>query len=171
MGYHYHVVTIADLHYGWAELNVYQKDLMKIKVNQNAVIYFDKIENGVSSKIFHLSPTLDEVTRTATARVRLNNKNGYWKPGMFISAQVLTKSINVEHAVTLNAIQNYEGGKVVFVKDGLSFIAHPVTVGMQNRKYAEILTGLHEGDVYVSEGAFVIKSELLKESFGGGHNH
>ncbi len=171
MGDHDHVVTIADLRYVWAELNIYQKDLMKIRINQNAKIYFDKIENGVNSKIFYLSPTLDEVTRTATARVRLNNKNGYWKPGMFISAQVLTKSVEVANAVELNAIQNYEGGKVVFLKEGKSFKLQPVTVGMVNGKYAEILTGLHKGDVYVSQGAFVIKSELLKESFGGGHNH
>ncbi len=171
MGDHEHVVTIADLRYVWAELNVYQKDLMKIKINQKADIYFDKIENGVSARIFYLSPTLDEETRTATARVRLNNKNGYWKPGMFISGQILTETVNVKHAVTLNAIQNYEGGKVVFVKEGESFRPQTVTVGKVNGKYAEILTGLNEGDIYISEGAFVIKSELLKESFGGGHNH
>lgn len=171
MGDHEHVVTIADLRYVWAELNVYQKDLMKIKINQKAVVYFDKIEDGVSSKIFYLSPTLDEQTRTATARIKLNNKYGYWKPGMFISSKVLTKTVDVEHAVTLNAIQNYEGEKVVFVKEGGSFRPQTVTVGMVNGKYAEILTGLNKGDIYISEGAFVIKSELLKGSFGGGHNH
>ncbi len=171
MGDHEHVVTIADLRYVWAELNVYQKDLMEIKINQKANIYFDTIESGVTTKIFYLSPTLDEVTRTATARARLNNKDGYWKPGMFISAHVLTKSVEVKRAVTLNAIQNYEGEKVVFVKEGKSFKPQSVTIGKVNEKYAEILTGLKKGDIYISEGSFVIKSELLKESFGGGHNH
>lgn len=171
MGDHEHVVTIADLSYVWAELNVYQKDLMKIKLNQKTDIYFDENEKGVSAKIFYISPTLDEETRTATARVKLNNKNGYWKPGMFISAQVLTKSVDVKYAVTLNAIQNYEGGKVVFVKEGNSIEPRTVTVGLVNSRYAEILSGLNDGDIYVSEGAFVIKSELLKGSFGGGHNH
>jgi len=171
MGDHEHVVTIADLSYVWAELNVYQKDLMKIKLNQKANVYFNKIDNGVMAKIFYISPTLDEETRTATARVKLNNKDGYWKPGMFIAAQVLTNSVSVKHVVTLNAIQNYEGDKVVFLKEGESFRPQTVTVGLVNGKYAEILTGLNDGDIYISEGAFVIKSELLKESFGGGHNH
>lgn len=166
-----HVVTVADLRSVWAELNVYQKDLMNIKVGQNAQVYFDEIENAVNGKIFYLSPTVDQHTRTATARVRLNNNSGYWKPGMFITAKVLTECLNVEYAVTLNAIQNFEGQKVVFVKEGEGFRPQPVTIGKINTKYAEVLSGLHKGDTYIAQGAFVIKAELLKESFGGGHNH
>lgn len=166
-----HIVTIADLSSVWAELNVYQKDLNKIKIGQNAQVYFDQIENAVNGKIFYISPTVDEHTRTATARVRLNNSSGYWKPGMFITAKVLTDFIEVDQAVTLNAIQNFEGQKVVFVKDGERFRPQPVTIGKTNTKYAEVLSGLNSGQKYIAEGAFVIKSELLKESFGGGHGH
>ena len=166
-----HIVTIADLSSVWAELNVYLKDLNKIKIGQNAQIYFDQIENAVNGKIFYLSPTVNEATRTATARVRLNNSSGYWKPGMFITANVLTDFIKVDQAVSLNAIQNLEGQKVVFVQDGKGFRPQPVTTGKTNTNYAEVLSGLNTGQKYVAEGAFVIKSELLKESFGGGHGH
>jgi len=166
-----HVVTIADLRSVWAELNVYQKDLRKIKVGQNAQVNFDDIENAVTGKIFYISPTVDEHTRTATARVRLNNKSGYWKPGMFITAKVLTEYLNVEQAVTLNAIQNFEGQKVVFVKEDEGFRPRPVTIGKTNTKYVEILSGLGEGQEYIAKGAFTVKAELLKASFGGGHGH
>jgi cobalt-zinc-cadmium efflux system membrane fusion protein len=166
-----HIVTVADLSSVWVELTVYQKDLNNIKVGQNAQIYFDKIENAVKRKIFYLSPTVDEQTRTATARVRLINSSGYWKPGMFITGKVLTDFVEVDHAVTLNAIQNFEGQKVIFVKDGEGFRSQPVTIGKLNTIYAEVLSGLHEGQTYIAEGAFVIKSELMKESFGGGHGH
>jgi membrane fusion protein, heavy metal efflux system len=171
IGDHSHAVTIADLRSVWVELNVYQKDLMNIKINQKAKIYLDKIENGIESKIFYISPIVNKETRTAIARAKLNNNSGYWKPGMFISAKVLTENNEVKHAVELDAIQNFEGRKVVFVKEGNSFRPKPVTIGMRNGKYAQILTGLKADDNYISEGAFVIKSELLKESFGGGHNH
>ncbi|MBU1100563.1 MAG: efflux RND transporter periplasmic adaptor subunit [Bacteroidetes bacterium] len=166
-----HIVTVADLSSVWAELNIYQKDLRKVKVGQHADVYFDVVENAVNAKVFYLSPTVSEETRTATARLRLNNNNGYWKPGMFITAELLTDYVNVEQAVTLNAIQNFEGQKVVFVKEGEGFEPRPVTIGKTNTKYAEILTGLNKGDSYIAQGAFVIKSELLKESFGGGHGH
>ena len=166
-----HVVTVADLSSVWAELNVYQKDLKKIRVGQTAEIYFDEINNAVNGKIFYLSPTLDEHTRTATARVRLNNTMGSWKPGMFVSSRVLTDLIKVEQAVTLNSIQNFDGQKVVFVKDGYGFKPQPITIGKTNTKYAEILSGLNKDQNYIAQGAFVIKSELLKESFGGDHDH
>lgn len=162
-----HVVTIADLNSVWAELNVYQKDLNKINVGQNAKVYFDEIKNAVDRKIFYLSPTVDEHTRTATARVRLYNSSGYWKPGMFITAKVFTDFVNVDQAVKLNAIQNFEGQRVVFIKDGEGFRPQPITVGNTNSKYAEILSGLNNGQQYIAEGAFVIKAEILKESFGG----
>ena len=166
-----HIVTIADLSSVWAELNIYQKDLNKIKIGQNAQVYFDQIENAVNGKIFYISPTVEEHTRTATARVLLNNSSGYWKPGMFITAKVLTDIIKVDQAVTINAIQNFENQKVVFVKDGEGFKPQPVTIGKTDTKYAEVLSGLITGQKYISAGAFVIKSELLKESFGGGHEH
>jgi cobalt-zinc-cadmium efflux system membrane fusion protein len=162
-----HVVTIANLNSVWAELNVYQKDLNKIKVGQNAKVYFDEIKNAVDRKIFYLSPTVDEHTRTTTARVRLNNSSGYWKPGMFITAEVFTDFVNVDQAVTLNAIQNFEGRRVVFVKDGEGYRPQPITIGNTNTEYAEVLSGLNSGQTYIAEGAFVIKAELLKESFGG----
>jgi len=166
-----HIVIVADLSSVWAELNIYQKDLNKIKIGQNAQVYFDQIENAVNGKIFYLSPTVDEHTRTATARVRLKNSSGYWKPGMFITAKVLTDYVEVDQAVTLNAIQNFEGQKIVFVKEGEGFRPQPVTIGKTNTNHAEIMSGLHDGQTYIAQGAFVIKSELLKESFGGGHGH
>jgi cobalt-zinc-cadmium efflux system membrane fusion protein len=166
-----HIVTVADLSSVWAELTVYQKDIDDIKLGQSAQIYFNDIENAINGKIFYISPTVDEHTRTATARVRLNNSSGYWKPGMFITGKVLTDFVEVDQAVTLNAIQNFEGQKVVFVKEGEGFRPQPVTIGKTNTNYAEVLTGLNSGQTYIAEGAFVIKSELLKESFGGDDDH
>ena len=166
-----HVVTIANLNSVWAELNVYQNDLQKIKIGQWVDIYVNKLEKSVKGKIFYISPTVDEHTRTATARVSLNNSRGYWKPGMFVNSRVSTNSVKVKKAVTLNSIQNYEGQKVVFVKMDDGFVPQPVTLGRTNSTYVEIVSGLSEGQTYIAEGAFVIKSELLKESFGGGHGH
>jgi cobalt-zinc-cadmium efflux system membrane fusion protein len=166
-----HVVMVADLSSVWAELGIYQKDLNKISVGQTAEVYFDKIENAVNSTIFYISPTVNQHTRTATARVRLNNKQGYWKPGMFVTAQVLTEFLNVNLAVEINAIQNLEGQQVVFIRDGDGFRAQPVSIGRTNTVYAEIVSGMNAGQEYIAQGAFTIKAELLKESFGGGHDH
>ena len=59
----------------------------------------------------------------------------------------------------------------MFVKTAEGFTPRPITTGRVNSKYAEVLSGLKGGETYISQGSFVIKSELLKESFGGDHNH
>ena len=63
-----------------------------------------------------------------------------------------------------------DGKNVVFVIDKEGFRPQPVSVGLENNNLVEILSGLHPGQKYAAEGAFTIKSELLKESFGGDHH-
>ena len=166
-----HVVTVTNLSTVWAELNIYQKDLKNIKLGQNADIYFDEKGKTETGKIFYLSPTLDQRTRTGKARVKLNNRTGIWKPGMFITAKVFTNVVNAERAVSLSAIQNFEGNKVVFVESPEGFRPQQITIGKLNSKYAEVLEGLNHGQIYITKGAFTVKAELLKESFGGDHGH
>ncbi len=90
---------------------------------------------------------------------------------MFITAKILTLSKNASLVVDKNAIQLFEGQSVVFVRDKEGFHPQPVSVGIQNDNTVEILSGLHAGQPYIAQGAFTIKAELMKESFGGGHNH
>jgi cobalt-zinc-cadmium efflux system membrane fusion protein len=165
-----HVVTVANLSSVWASLTVYQKDLTKIKVGQNVEISTVDKSKVKKSKIFYVSPIVDEETRTSTARVRLNNNSGFWKPGMFITGKIFTTSKKVPMVVNKNALQLFKGETVVFVQDKKGFRPQPVSIGLENNKLVEILSGLHQGQKYAAEGAFTIKSEFLKESFGGDHH-
>ncbi|NHZ87130.1 MAG: HlyD family efflux transporter periplasmic adaptor subunit, partial [Planctomycetia bacterium] len=94
-----HAITVADLSSVWASLTVYQKDLTKIKVGQDVDIITIDESNVTKSKIFYVSPIVDEETRTSTARVNLNNTSGFWKPGMFISGKVFITDKKVPMAV------------------------------------------------------------------------
>ncbi len=162
-----HIVMIANLNNVWAELNIYQQDLGKVKVGQNVEITSPHSKTVFKGKLFYISPIVDEATRTAVARVKLNNRNGIWKPGMFVSGSVLTNHKTVKIAVPKNAVQILNGEKVIFVSNGKGFRPQVVTLGMENNKLIEVIDGLHIGDKYISKGAYTIKSEILKESFGG----
>ena len=162
-----HIVLVANLTNVWAELNIYQQDLGKVKVGQNVEITSPHSKTVFKGKLFYISPVVDEATRTAVARVKLNNKRGTWKPGMFISGSVLTNYKTVNIAVPVNAIQILNNQKVVFVSGAEGFQPQVVTLGMENNKLIEVIDGLHAGDKYVAKGAYTFKSEILKESFGG----
>ena len=166
-----HKITIADLSRVWANLNIYQKDLAFIKPGRKVVISAGPGTKTATGTISYISPVVDERTRTATARVVLPNSDGRWKPGLFISAQVIIGKDPVAILVPKTALQTFENQTVVFVKDKEGFHPQIVRIGRSNTKAVEIVDGLEPGQQYVSKGGFTIKAELQKESFGEGHGH
>lgn len=166
-----HTFTVADLSRVWAELTVYQKDMLNVREGQTAIISAGGTVPDAEGRISYVSPVIDEASRTATARVILSNPQRLWRPGMFIAGKVLTDKSVVPIRVPKTALQTLEGQEVVFVQTNEGFQPQPVSIGRTNTKYAQIVAGLHEGQMYVTKGGFTLKAELQKESFGGGHGH
>lgn len=160
-------LTVANLDKVWAILNIYQRDLNKIKVGQKVSVtvgFQDEVEAGTIS---YVSPVVDEATRTATARVILNNASGKWRPGMFVNAKVIVGIQKAAVVIEKTALQTLDNKTVVFVKDNDGIKSMPVRVGKENDENVEIISGLKRGDKYVAKGSFTLKAEMLKESFGG----
>lgn len=166
-----HTFIIADLSKVWVNLSVYQKDLPDIQLGQKVYISAGPNTKEIEGKISYISPVVDEKTRTATARVVLNNSDGYWRPGLFVSGKVIIGDETVSVFVPKTALENFENRTVVFVKHKEGFEPQPVTIGRSNTKAVEIVAGLKPGQNYVSKGGFTLKAELQKEAFGEGHEH
>lgn len=160
-------ITVANLDKVWATFNIYQKDLGKIGVGQKALISGGSMDVEETGTISYVSPIVDERTRTASARVILNNQSGKWMPGMFVTAKVYVSEKKYPVVIEKSAIQNLEGRSVVFVKDDDGFKPQAVKTGNENNDNVEIISGLNAGDQYVSKNSFILKAEILKESFGG----
>lgn len=70
------------------------------------------------------------------------------------------------------AIQTLEGEKVVFVLEkGDIFAVRHVKLGYKVGDNRIITQGLSEGDLIVVRGAFYIKAEMSKATFGHAHVH
>jgi len=167
--------TLANLSRVWANLTVYQKDLGRIKTGQKVLIRhrFDlNPTETMPGVISWISPILDERTRSAVARVVIDNNQGQWQPGLFINAQVVIKQIRADIVIPLTALQTIDGQTVVFIQheDG-DFEPQTVQTGRRDFQYVEIIQGLKSGQRYVSQHAFSLKAQLQKGSFGHGHSH
>lgn len=165
------VFTIADLDTVWIVLTVFQKDLATIRTGQAA-----EISSGHSTQkgvISYISPTLDEKTRTASARIVLPNTGGEWKPGMFVTGRVPVFEITAPVVVPSTSVQRLEGEDVVFVREGDEFIPRPVIVGHRTPERVEIKEGLEPGAAYVRSGAFHLKAEIITSGIDphAGHGH
>jgi len=168
--------TIADLSKVWVNLTVYQKDLAFIQTNQKVMIstHFGLTDKETTSfsNIGWLSPVLDETTRSATARVVIDNASGHWRPGLFVRGKVNIAQTKAAIVIPLSALQTIEGTPMVFIQhEPGKFEPQVVQTGRRDHQQVEILQGLNAGQIYVSENAFVLKAQSQKSSFGHGHSH
>lgn len=158
--------TIADLSILWIILDIYEKDLPRIRPGQEVGVavraYPDEEFRG---KIAYVSDVVEERTRTVKVRVDIDNPEKRLKPGMFATAKISTtpqeaiEKLVVPHA----AVESHEGKQVVFVALGnYAFKMREIVAGEELDGYVEVLKGLEEGEEIVSKGAFYLKSELLK---------
>lgn len=167
------VVIVADLNSVWADLKVYPRDLRYIETGQHVVISADSEIPNTSGIISYIGPVVGTDSRTALARVVLDNKSGVFRPGLFVTAQVAVSKMQANIVVSKDAIQSLEGRKCVFVKDEHGFEPVFVEIGLENTNHAVILSGLTDGQEYVTKGAFSLKSKIVTSALDShaGHGH
>lgn len=166
------VFTVADLSVVWVYLTVYQKDLDSVRVGQPVTMQEQHGRHSAESKIDYVTPIVEESTRTATARLVMDNSKGVWRPGSFVTGEVIIDEFEVEIAVPRTALLVVQAKNVIFVKTKDGFEPRQVTPGRKDKVSIEILSGLKRGEQYISRGGFTLKSELERSSLeGGGHAH
>jgi len=166
--------TIVDLTHLWIQLDVYEKDLRHVGKNKTVDVAVDAYPGEkFTGEVTYLSDVLDESTRTARARVEIENPDGRLKPGMFASALISTPAEGGDAlTVPASAVQQVRGKPAVFVREGEGvFRAREITTGREAGGYVEVSSGVSQGDEVVTEGGFYLKSLMLRDEMGEGHAH
>ncbi len=164
------ICTIADLSKLWANFDVYEKDIADVKIGQKVTVRSSAYsEKAFEGKIVFISPRVDETSHTIKIRAVIENKDYSLKLGMFISAEIIYESNEEYLSVPTHAVQTMGNDKIIFIKakDG-KFVMKKINVKTETAE--EFLIGssseegaqVKEGDEVVIEGAFLLKSELLK---------
>ncbi len=154
--------TVADLSRVWLQADVYQKDIAKIRVGQDATITVDTYPGETfTGRLTSISDALDATTRTAKVRCEVQNRDGRLKFQMFATIELPVSAMHDALMVPSRAIQDIDGVSTVFVRvDDERFMPRPVRVGASLGDHTEIVEGLKPGDAVVTEGALMLKSKL-----------
>ena len=114
---------------------------------------------------------MDEKTRTVETHAEIANP-GTIKPGMLARGRIETGSGESVIRVPVEAVQDMEGKKVVFLPadEANTFVAREVSVGATEGGQTIIKSGLKSGEKVVVKGAFMVKAQAMKGE-GGGHGH
>ena len=164
---------VADLSSVWVNLTVHPRDLARVRAGSSVTIEFGHGIPGARGTIAFVSPAVDERSRTATARIVLENPDGQWRPGLFITGHVaLDESARARVIVPRTALQTLQDEAVVFIEADGGLTPRPVKVGRTNHTHVEIVEGLNLGDRYVAANGFALKAELGRASLEhAGHAH
>jgi cobalt-zinc-cadmium efflux system membrane fusion protein len=164
------LVQVADLSTMWAQLEVPEADAALVRPGQPVRIVFEATRGQPrEAKISRVAASIDPASRTVRARVELPNRDRTLKAGAFLRAQI---RVTVDHDALLvprDAVQRAESRTLVFVKrgDGL-FEPVAVRTGEVEGELVEVVSGLEPGAEVVTTGAFLLKTEIMKESIGAG---
>lgn len=160
---------VSDLSTVWAEMVIYAKDINTVKSGQNVTVKAAAFDAQARGNISYVGSLVGEQSRTAMARVVLNNSDKTWLPGLPINIELTASEVDVPLAVSLESIQTLNDETVVFGRYGTSFEARPVTLGRKDDKYAEVLSGLNAGEKYAAANSYLIKADIGKA--GASHDH
>jgi len=163
------IFTVVDTSTMYADLTVFPKDLSTVRLGQRATIKSTAANIEGTGEITFITAMLDPQTRTAMARVTLDNPGGQWRDGIFVSGFINTEEIEVPVAVSMDALQTLFDWTVVFGRYGDYFEARPLELGRNDGEMVEVLDGLHAGEQYAGGNSFAIKAELGKS--GAEHDH
>jgi cobalt-zinc-cadmium efflux system membrane fusion protein len=144
--------TIADLSTVWILCDVYENDIPKLKVGQEATIKLNAYpDKPLTGRISDIGPVLDPQLRTAKVRIEIANP-GILKLGMFVTATFQSTTNNKYPVVPADAVLHLHDRDWVFVPaPGQKFKrveVHPGNMLPGNKQ--ELLSGINPGQQVVS---------------------
>jgi cobalt-zinc-cadmium efflux system membrane fusion protein len=144
--------TIADLSEVWILCDVYENDIPRIQVGQEARIKLDAYpDHSLTGHISDIGPVLDPSLRTAKVRIQVHNP-GILKLGMFVTATFSSIKKSTFAAVPADAVLHLHDRDWVYVPAGSNqFRRVEVRAGkMVEGNRQEILSGLQPGQQVVT---------------------
>jgi membrane fusion protein, heavy metal efflux system len=157
------IVNLSKL---WVLLDLYEKDLSRVHVGQKVDLKTEAHQGEVfKAHVAYINPLIDEKTRTANVRIEFDNPNGKLRPGQFVTAKLIGDAAYAPHevvAVSRKAVATVDGKSLVFVKTPRGFEKRAVELGLSGGDLIEVKKGVTDGEEVATDGAFLLKSEMLR---------
>ena len=159
---------IAGLEKVWAVAEVPEAQAVRLVRGQRvrAVLQADASQ-AFDGELKEILPQVSASTRTLQARFEVDNEGGKLAPGMLLRLQVAGVSTS-RLVAPAEAVIRTGTRAVAIVRNGSgNFEPRELELGVDLGDQIEVLAGLHEGEVLVTSGQFLIDSEARLKSVLG----
>jgi cobalt-zinc-cadmium efflux system membrane fusion protein len=150
---------ISDTSNVWVLVNVYQNDLLYVRVGDPVSIQTDAYPQVFRGRISYVAASLDPATRTLQARIATANPGEKLKKDMYVTATVnagkISKAMVLPDAAVL---RDNENQPFVYAETSQNqFGRRAVTVGESVNGQTEITSGLQPGDHVIGNGSLFLQ--------------
>lgn len=155
------IVRLANLSTLWAEAQVYTSRLSEFDSKGAAIVRLPELGKEIVGTIQLVNPEINPDTRINLVRVSIPNAGNQLKPGTPAYVVLKNRQRNSLTLPTDAVIRNEKMNMVWLQVDKNTFKSVMVQTGLETGGRVEIRSGLKEGDVVVTSGAYLLNSEYI----------
>lgn len=150
------IFEVANLQEAELYGNVSADYLGRIHVGQTLTISSGAFPGeDFAGRVVAISPAVDSSTNVGLVRIRITNRDGLLRLGMFLSAEIpLETHMNALVVPPQSIYRDGQGQPQVFRVQGEEASAVPVKLGIETEKQVELLSGVNDGEMVILTGGY-----------------
>ena len=177
---HEELLRVMNLERIWILARISEFDLAEVRDAPGATMTLPALPDrrfdilgSSGGRLVNISPMVDTDSRTVTIRYELPNRDGLLRAGMMADVFLETRRATDAPAIPETAVVLENGQPTAYaLLDGETFQKRELVLGIRDKGYVEVKSGLLEGERIVTKGGYVIKlASLAPAAFGHGHGH
>lgn len=160
--------VIDQLDQLWLEFLLPDINVAQLQPNQTIRFKSLQTHQVYRAKIMHLNAMADQQTGRLQVRAKVLDQAAELRPNLMVNVELQQHAGREVLRVLKSAIQQIDNQNVVFLPhrhaDQIEFSPQALQLGQSSSdgQWVEVLDGLKAGQSYVSQGSFLLKSELEK---------
>ncbi|OJV31393.1 MAG: hypothetical protein BGO32_01875 [Bacteroidetes bacterium 37-13] len=166
------IVKLTTLNQVWIDAQVYSNEIEKISGSNSFQVFSETYPDEVyTGRLVFSNPGVEDNRKVQLLRLRIDNAKNNLIPGMMVYVSPKQNSKPVL-AVPKSAVLLEKMKTVWILAHDNTFEQRMVETGTENKFWIEILSGIKEGEIIVTDGSYLISSEfILKSGAGQRHDH
>ncbi|RKG46897.1 MULTISPECIES: efflux RND transporter periplasmic adaptor subunit [Acinetobacter] len=168
--------TIEQLKDLWLEFHLPNQYSGQLQAGQNVSFKINGSDQLYSAEVQSLTSQADVQTGRLVVRAKLKQQSVELRPNVMVNVLLADSGTKNALRVQKSAVQSIEGKDSIFIveseqKGQVHLKAQALKLGQASSdgQWLEVLSGLEAGQKYISQGSFLLKSELEKDE--AGHEH
>jgi cobalt-zinc-cadmium efflux system membrane fusion protein len=157
------VLANTDSLYVTADIRENDFAALSVEVGQTVKVIAPAMEDRkFTATVHYVGREVERQSNSLPLTATIYNEGGLLRPGMYVRVSIPVAEAKGVKSVKAGSVLQHENEEFVFVPTGEdTFRRVNVKTGQQNENWVEVVDGLEVGQPVVSDGAFLLKSEML----------